>query len=114
MSLSYRRTRFSSQLTDTCVVEAPGAPTSDGKGGRTPTAPTETTYPCTLRARSGQAQLVQGDRELVRGAYVLRLPHDAIVREGWFVRALGQRLKVVWAPPAGGQALTRQIGVDLL
>lgn len=113
MSLSYQRSRFTSRLADTCVVEVPGEPVSDGKGGRTPGAPTDVSYPCTLRARSGQTQLVAGDRELVRGAFVLRLPYDAVAQEGWFVRVLGQRLKVVWAPPAGTAARTRQIGVDL-
>lgn len=112
MTCTYPRTRFEAQLRDTCVVEAPAAPTSDGKGGRVSGAPSETTYACTLRPNSGSTSVQQQDREQVRGSYKLRLPTDAVVSEGWFVRALGQRFRVVWAPPVSAGAFTRLVGVD--
>jgi hypothetical protein len=109
---NYTRTRFEAQLRDSCVVEVPGVPTSDGKGGRIPGAPSEVAYACTLRPNNGSTRVQQQDREQVRGSYTLRLPTSAVISEGWFVRALGQRFKVVWAPPASSDALTRKIGVD--
>lgn len=111
MNLAYKRRRATANLRDSCVVEEPTNAVTDGKGGRKPGIPDEEEHPCTFRASNGTVEK-GGDRELLRGNYRFRLPHDAIVEETWIVRYGGRRYVVVHAPPLGAEALTRIVGAN--
>ena len=111
MNLDYQRRRAEAKLRESCSVEEPGAWASDGKGGRIPGTPQIHLYPCTFRAASGNIER-GGDKQLLKGAYKVRLPVDARAGEGWTLKFSDRSYTIVWAPPVGEQSLTRIIGVD--
>lgn len=95
---------------DTCTIITPGVATSDGGGGVTPGAATESA-PVACKFGNVRGDEAAADIVSVRGRYRVKLPIDTMIDERCLVRCAGRVYAVVWAPLPTALSLARSVGL---